>query len=194
MDDMAHAVESETRYCEGCPLKDFAYVVSDGYSDCPVMCVGTAPGRIEELSGIAFTGPSGEVLREILGDMGLFDRVFYTNVLKRRAVKSDGTDRTPSREECWKCGSHLMHEIVRNRPRVILSLGATPLAFLTGNSSFSISQVHGLPIPVTRYGLTFKVIPSFAPSQMMRKGGLSSKLGNEWISDLEEFAREALSA
>jgi hypothetical protein len=52
-----------------------------------------------------------------------------------------------------------------------------------------LEQVHGLPIPVTRFGLNFKIVPVYDASLVMRKG-LHSSFGNAWFSDLEEFAQE----
>ncbi len=189
MDYLADAIAADSRLCSECPLRDSPYVVSDGYPDCPLMCVGTAPGRVEELSGIAFTGKAGELLREVLAGLGFFDRVYYTNVIRRRPTREDGENRKPSAKECWKCGSHLISDIVRHRPTVVLSVGRVPLSFLTG-SSLELAQIHGLPIPVKRFGLSFLVIPVYDASLVMRKG-LHSNFGNNWLCDMEEFAKLA---
>lgn len=181
--NVAAAEEADT--CEDCPLANAPYVIGLGHSDCPFMVVGTAPGAVEEVSGIAFSGKLGTLVRSLLEDMQLDgESLYFTNVLKRRPEEN----RMPTKRECWKCGSHLMHEIVRNRPRAVLALGAVAMDFLVGHK-LSLPHHHGLPLPVRRYALDFKVVPTFDPGYVQRSGGLHGEIAHEWLLDLEEFAR-----
>ena len=177
-------LEHETRYCENCPLKQNVYVVGLGDSESPILVVGSQPGQLESEIGVAFTGPSGVLVREILGSLGLYeDELYYTNVLKRQ-----GSQSKPTAGECFVCGSHLVHEIVRSQPKVILALGSIPLQFLTGRK-FTLGKMHGLPFKVNRFGLEIVVVPTYSPGHIIRQGGIVSTIGNEWVSDLEDFTR-----
>lgn len=178
----------ESSYCDECPLKDRPYVAGYGYVWAPFFVVGSAPGEYESMSGVAFTGDQGLFVRDLLEDLGLnMDDVYFTNVVKRRPTDGD-QNRKPTDKECWKCGSHLVRELIRSQPRVVLALGSTPFRFLS-STHHPISTVRGLTIPVRRSGVTFRLVTSYDPSYVARKGGLLSAEGNEWIEDLQEFAR-----
>ena len=175
--------------CKDCPLRDSPYVPGAGAvkPDGCVFVVGTAPGEIEEKTQKCFAGDAGELVRTVVGDLGLEERVYFTNVIKRRPVSYDGENRKPSKRECWKCGSHLMEELAKFRPRAILALGQMPLEFFLGRSQ-NVQKIHGLPIHLIKFQLVMKLVPTYDPSFVMRRGGLSSRIGNEWVGDLADFA------
>jgi len=175
--------------CVDCPLLDKPYVVGYGNPWAPFWVVGTAPGKYESETGVAFSGEHGLLVRNLLEDIGLdMDDIYFTNVLKRRPTDVASGNRKPSAYECWRCGMHLEHEITSGDPRVILTLGSVPFKFVTG-MSFKIDDVRGLPMYVLRFGTTLRVTPTFDPAYVSRKGGLVSTTGHEWVLDLQEFAR-----
>lgn len=167
--------------CQDCPLQDTPYVHGEGSRLCKFMVVGTAPGLEEEKYRKPFVGSSGQLVRDLFDDIGITP--FFTNVIKRRPLAYDGTHRKPSKRECWRCGSHLIDEIVDIRPNVILTLGQMPLQFLFGNTG-TVSEIRGLPLKAVRCQVEFKVIPTYDPSFVQRRGGLLSKTGDEWITDI----------
>ncbi len=178
----------EQKYCSDCPLLESPYVMGYGHSKCPVMVVGTAPGKAEEEIGYAFMGPLGLMTREILESMGLKEEdTYFTNVVKRRPRSASGDNREPSKRECYKCGMHLMHEVVRAEPKFILTLGATPLKFFVGSTTPPLSIMHGLTISPMKFVFDFQLIPTYELSYIQRKGGLNSPMGEEWLQDLQEF-------
>jgi uracil-DNA glycosylase family 4 len=179
------AVAQETEYCNGCPLVGQSYVPGEGYSNCPCLVVGGAPGPVEEKKLTPFLGPAGTLVREVLKGFGIEERVYLTNVLKRRPVAADNSNRKPTRQECFKCGSHLVTEVVRHQPKVVLALGQIPLEFFLGRK-LRVSQVHGLPIPVTRFQNDMILIPLYDPAFVLRNGGLTSEAGAQFLADVEE--------
>ena len=170
----------EVEMCDGCPLRGGGYVPGEGSRGCSAMVVGASPGKLDGQTGIPFSGPTGSVVREIFDSLAI--RAFYTNVVKKPL------DREPRHEECWKCGSHLIRELAIVQPKVVVALGSVATKFFLG-AKHSMSALRGLPIPVQRYGWKGLVIPVFDPGFVMRRGGLLSKVGNEWIDDLEDVKK-----
>ena len=132
----------------------------------------------------SFVGPAGTMVREIMDCLSLSP--LYTNVLKRRPV-----GKNPSRSECFRCGLHLIEEMKRHNVVVILALGQTAFNFLNGQSNLSVNDIHGLPIPMNRFGMDLVVVGTHDPGNILRRGGLLNRIGEEWIQDLEEFAVHA---
>jgi uracil-DNA glycosylase family 4 len=178
--------------CSNCPLFDSPFIEGTGpiEKEGCLFVIGTAPGETEERLRRPFAGEAGGMLREILRDMGVEREVYFTNVLKRRPLSYDGTDRKPSKRECWKCGSHLMAELALAKPRVVLTLGQMPLQFFFGKKH-DIEKIHGLPFHLVKFQLVMKVVPTFDPSFVRRRGGLMSHVGNRWVSDIEDAVNMA---
>ena len=177
---MFEAFEDKSEVCAGCPCKGSPYVPASGQADTRYFCVGGSPGQEEVSERRAFVGPAGKMVREIMDSLSLSP--LYTNVLKRRPI-----GKKPSRTECFRCGLHLIEEMKRHNVVVILALGQTAFNFLNGQSNLSVNDVHGLPIPMNRFGMDLVVVGTHDPGNILRRGGLSGKVGNEWVSDLEDF-------
>lgn len=172
--------EDRTEACAGCPLVDSRYVPAYGKGDTRYFVVGAAPGPEEEKAGKAFVGPAGKLVRELLSAMGL--EPVFTNVLKRRPKA-----KKPSRSECFRCGLHLIEEMKAHRAAVILTLGQVPFEFLNGQANLRVDDIHGLPMQMNRFGCDFIVVPTFSAGYILRSGGIHSPVGDQWVSDLEDF-------
>lgn len=182
--------QDRSQSCKDCPLLNASrFVEGKGDPECPVFVVGTAPGEKEVEQGQSFVGPAGTMLTEVLDSMGV--EVYMTNILKRRPQG------TPTRAQCWRCGNHLVEELGNAKAKVVLTLGAAPWKFIHGISMFPeykgrtknppLGEVHGLPIPMTRFGNDLCVVPTYDPANVLREGGLLSKKGNTFLQDLEDF-------
>src|SRR5215216_5659702 len=79
------ALYHRLRDCHDCPLKATRtkLVFGAGNADAEVMFVGEAPGAEEDRTGLPFVGRAGQLLNELLHEIGL-DRndVFIANTLK----------------------------------------------------------------------------------------------------------------
>lgn len=87
------------------------------------MILGLAPGMHgANKTGIPFTGDaSGELLGDVLGELGLQDRVFITNAVKCLPVSN-----LPSGREVGNCSRFLEQELMQHRERenaTVLVLG-----------------------------------------------------------------------
>lgn len=134
-------IGSEHANCEVCPLKDRleagnscdAYIPNDWNG---LMIVGEGPGVSEVAHGRPFVGRSGRLLRALLASHGIeLERCYITNATMclppRGAVDKKGFMHTFS-TAVHACLSRLEEEIAAVRPRVIIALGNTALAALTG--------------------------------------------------------------
>lgn len=157
-----------------------------------VMVVGLAPGEAECQHGQPFMGEAGQLVRLIT--TSLLKRVYLTNVIKSYVSNATKTD-------LIKMGGLTM-EVTRVQPRVVVSLGERVTSYILGQQC-SIKTMHGLRIPVNRFGEEFILLPTFDPGYVIRQGGLMSEAGDDWIldwhqlkeiddlGDLQEFSPES---
>src|SRR5581483_10735440 len=102
----------------------------EGRADAPVMIIGEAPGRTEDLTGRPFVGSSGKYLDHVLEGSG-FSRAdfFITNVVKCRPP----SNRMPKAKEVETCTTHyLSKQIDLINPRLIVLLGGVAVKTLLG--------------------------------------------------------------
>ena len=103
-----------------------------------LMIVGEQPGDQEDLQGLPFVGPAGQMLDRAMAEAGVArDRVFVTNAVKHFKHEPRGKRRihkTPDRGEVQACRWWLDAERRLVRPRVILALGATATLAVFGKA------------------------------------------------------------
>ena len=112
-----------------------------------VMLIGEAPGAREVEAGRPFAGPAGKNLDEFLQATGLSREALYiSNVVKIRPCETGPTGRTrnrpPSREEIGFFLPYLEKEIALLRPKLLVTLGNTPLKALFAPGA-SVGALHG---------------------------------------------------
>ena len=113
-------------HCETCPLKERPFVSGVGRDRATYVIVGVAPGKTEVVTGVPFTGYSGEELKKVLTPHGIDRNVdaFVTNtVLCRPEPKADGTDNRPPSLAIKACFDRLKHEVTAHEPAAVLVLG-----------------------------------------------------------------------
>jgi DNA polymerase len=156
----------EARACERCPLHQSRtkVVFGSGNADADLMFVGEAPGQQEDLQGLPFVGRAGQLLDQMLGEVGL-DRadVFITNVLKSRPPGN----RDPQPDEIDACKPYLARQIELIEPKVICTLGNFATKLLT-RSQRGITGVHGRAQVHELGGRTVRVYPLYHPAAALR--------------------------
>ena len=74
--------------CRQCPLAETRHhvVFGVGPQNAPIMLVGEGPGEQEDLQGIPFVGPAGQLLDDMLSLIGLSreKNVYIANIVKCR--------------------------------------------------------------------------------------------------------------
>jgi uracil-DNA glycosylase len=168
------ALYHRLRDCNDCPLAATRtkLVFGAGNADAEVMFVGEAPGANEDLQGLPFVGRAGQLLNDLLVEIGLDrDEVFITNVLKCRPPGN----RDPLPEEIAECEPHLMTQIRLIEPKVICTLGNFATKLLTGRPE-GITRACGRPQYRDVAGLPVVLYPLFHPAAALRTPATKEKL------------------
>lgn len=145
MADLREAVDS----CRRCPLWQCASraVHGRGPASPSIVLVGEQPGDAEDMAGVPFVGPAGQLLDEALERAGIDgSSVYRTNAVRHFKHEMRGKRRihkTPSTREIEHCRLWLDAELAILKPRTIVALGRTALKSLTGASA--------VPPPERRY-------------------------------------------
>jgi uracil-DNA glycosylase len=144
LEELSQAAKS----CKDCPLWANATqtVFGVGNPHAAVMLVGEQPGDQEDIKGIPFVGPAGQLLDRALQESGVNrETVYLTNAVKHFKWEPRGKRRlhkTPTQREVDACRHWLESEIRVVQPRVIVCLGATAARALLGKD-FRVSVQKG---------------------------------------------------
>ena len=138
------SIEELKRECEGCMRCDLGrtratLVFGDGNPETDILFVGEGPGEQEDLKGLPFVGPAGQLLDVMLRLIGL-DRtkVYICNIVKCRPPKN----RDPLPEERSSCAEWLHRQIALVDPKIIVCLGRISATSLI-SPDFKITKEHG---------------------------------------------------
>jgi uracil-DNA glycosylase family 4 len=174
------ALYREASECVRCPLHQGRthVVFGNGNADADLMFVGEAPGHHEDLQGLPFVGRAGQLLDQLLGEIGLSRRdVFVCNTLKCRPPGN----RDPQPDEIDTCRPYLQRQVELIEPKVICTLGNFATKLLT-RSNRGITGVHGRPQVHELGGRAVRVYPLYHPAAALRSTGTLAQLR-------EDFAR-----
>ena len=164
------ALAAEMSDCTACPLSASRTTVVPGVAPvgARILLVGEAPGRSEDEGGLPFVGRSGQLLDQVLAEVGLDRaRLAVVNTVKCRPPDN----RTPTRREQATCRPWLDAQVAALDPAVVVTLGGTALAWALGSGP-RIGQVHGQVHCVSGR----PVVPTYHPSAALRFGPLGAPL------------------
>ena len=137
-------IEELKQECEGCQRCDLGrtrttLVFGDGNPEADILFVGEGPGEQEDLQGLPFVGPAGQLLDVMLRLIWL-DRtkVYICNIVKCRPPKN----RDPLPEERTACSEWLRRQIALVDPKIIVCLGRISATSLI-SPDFRITREHG---------------------------------------------------
>ena len=117
-----------------------------GNIDADVFFCGEAPGADEEIQGIPFIGPAGQLLTRIIAATGFTrEDVYIGNIMNwRPETDTPYGNRPPNQEEMAFCLPYLRAQVQVVQPKVIVALGATAVNGLLGyNPKRSITRSRG---------------------------------------------------
>jgi len=160
-------LEAAIRGCLKCALGPgrLNFVFGEGDPRAGLMFIGEGPGRDEDLQGRPFVGKAGELLDKMIGAIGLSrQEVYIANVVKCRPPDN----RTPLPDEATACLGYLRRQIELIQPKVIVTLGATPLRELVGLKE-GITKVRGQWKRIETGGRSIPVMPTFHPAYVLRQ-------------------------
>ncbi|MGI5891234.1 MAG: uracil-DNA glycosylase [Bacillota bacterium] len=186
--------KSDLQLCQNCALCKTRTNVVCGAGDpqSPIMVLGEAPGKEEDLSGQPFCGAAGKKLHGFLDQLGLDrDDIYISNIVKCRPVRpsADGqgyANRQPTRQEISACKAWLQRELSLINPCIIITLGAVPLSvFMPGWPK--MQEYHGRPFKLADSSVT--IFPLYHPAAVIydRKKEIAYQVD---LQCLHKFLRE----
>lgn len=142
--------------CEKCPLHYKAQHVcmaGRGMETKPFIAfVGQAPGKDEDLKGLPFVGPAGQLLQQAIDEYNLKPN-FITNVVRCFPGRNaKGRDIPPTAGQIEACRPYLDEELGRVKPKYIVAVGGHALEALTGRSGITTwagqiaGKWNGIPV------------------------------------------------
>jgi DNA polymerase len=127
--------------CSRCALAQGRAHLVFGVGDphAPLMFIGEAPGKNEDLKGEPFVGAAGALLDELLASIGMVrQQVYIANILKSRPPGN----RDPLPDEIEACAPFLREQIRLVDPDVIATLGNYATRFMLGTDK-GITALRG---------------------------------------------------
>jgi DNA polymerase len=152
---------------DGCNLKFTAknLVFGDGNPAAPVMFVGEAPGRDEDVEGLPFVGRSGQLLDRMLAAIGR-DRnsAYIANVIPWRPPGN----RAPTPLETEICRPFIERQIELVAPKVLVTLGGAS-AKVVLHAGEGVLRFRGTwRTHVTPSGQQIPAMPTLHPAYLLR--------------------------
>lgn len=154
-------LKGQVSKCRQCPLrrKCKGPVPGVGMSSAQIMVVGQAPEWQDDKEGIAWVGPSGQYISEILEQLGWRSTdVYYTSRVKCFPGRGKFGPYKPPAVALDTCAQWLEQEIKLVRPVVILAIGAEVMksfgikGTITSNAGKVFETPHGTVIPILHPG------------------------------------------
>jgi DNA polymerase len=172
------ALYKEVQACTRCPLHETRTkaVFGAGDANADLMFVGEAPGAEEDRQGLPFVGRAGQLLNQMLEEIGLSrEEVFIANVLKSRPPGN----RDPQPLEIEACRPYLFEQVRLIEPTVICTLGNFATKLLSGNPA-GITKVRGAPQVHELGGRTVFLLPLFHPAAALRTPAVKETLREDF--------------
>ena len=168
----------QVQVCTRCPLHETRNktVFGAGNANADLMFVGEAPGAEEDRQGLPFVGRAGQLLNQLLGEIGMSrEDVFIANVLKSRPPGN----RDPQPLEIEACRPYLFEQVRLIEPRVVCTLGNFATKLLSGSPA-GITKVRGTP-QVRQLGQrTVFLLPLFHPAAALRTPAVKETLRGDF--------------
>jgi DNA polymerase len=159
-------LEAMVAQFDGCALKRTAknLCFARGNDAAPLMLIGEAPGRDEDLAGKPFVGRAGQLLDRMLNSIGLDESgVYITNVVYWRPPGN----RTPTPEEVEACAPFLVRQIELVAPKVLVLLGGAASKAMLGTSE-GIMRLRGKWLNYQRGGRDISTLATLHPAYLLR--------------------------
>ncbi len=151
---------------DGCALKATAtrLVFGDGDPQAKLMLVGEGPGREEDMQGLPFIGPAGQLLDKMLGSIQIARReVYISNIVPWRPPGN----RTPSLTETSICRPFIQRQIELVNPDILICLGG-PASQVLLEQKVGIKTIRGRWLEYRLGERAIKAMPTFHPAFLLR--------------------------
>ncbi len=148
--------------CKKCRLWEMRtnVVIGKGNREADIMLIGEGPGQQEDLTGIPFVGPAGQLLDKMLAAVHLsLEDVYIANIVKCRPPGN----RDPHDDEKEACLNYLRYQLAMIRPKVIVCLGRVAATTII-SPDFKITRQRGQWFERKGYYM----IATYHPSALLR--------------------------
>jgi len=159
-------LETALRNFDGCGLKTTATKLCfyRGAPQAPLMIIGEAPGREEDLEGKPFVGRAGKLLDKMLAAIGVTEAdVHITNIVYWRPPGN----RTPTPQEALACRPFLERQIELVAPKIIVAAGGVAAKEIFGVAE-GITRLRGKWREVTVGDRQIAAIATLHPAYLLR--------------------------
>ena len=175
LDDLHAEMDAFT----GSPLRATAThtVRPRGSASAPTLLIGDAPGNDDDRSGLAFSGTGGATVDRVMRSIGLDpNEMLLTTLVPWRPPGN----RPASDSEVQACLPFVHRLLGIVRPRVVVLLGAGPVAALSGQTG-TIRQFRGkwLDLQITSEQLILPGLPVLPLAQWLRDGMTKQQLWSD---------------
>lgn len=157
-------LKQEYSICKKCPelLKSRIQVVfGSGNPNSKILFIGEAPGLTEAKEGVPFCGMSGQVLNQLLNQIGLTrEDIFITNTILCRPEQN----RNPNKNEVENCRERLDKLISIMQPEVIVTIGNFATDRIINKTG--VTSIHG---KVFKHN-NISVVPVIHPANYLYSG------------------------
>ncbi len=124
--------------CDLCKTRNNV-VIGVGNKNANIMFIGEGPGEQEDLQGIPFVGPAGQLLDKMLQSIDIKrEDVYIANIVKCRPPYN----RDPKQEEMDACINYLRYQFLLIKPKIIVCLGRIAAQMII-SPTFKITKEHG---------------------------------------------------
>jgi len=168
--------------CTRCPLHRTRRKVvwGRGTSPADLLFLGEAPGRVEDLRGQPFVGPSGQLLDEMIREAAARIQIdiptyFITNcVMCHPTERKGGDNRPPTSSEVVACMDNVMQIYRQVRPEIVVFVGRVPERYYAKEFPIHETILH--------------------PAYLLRQGGKASSHYLTTVRRLEDIFMEVTDA
>ncbi len=182
LDPLLEEIAEKIINCTRCPLAEgrINAVPGEGPQHASMMFIGEAPGAKEDETGRPFVGQSGQLMTDIMKDVGIArEEVFITSILKCRPPEN----RNPDPDEVRACAPFVLAQLDSISPIVTVTLGNA--AYDLFSSTFylpkrKVGEVHGKVFRLHSTGARY-LMPTYHPAGLL----YNRKLIPEFRKDLE---------
>lgn len=162
-------MREEIKHCNKCLLSETRKnaLPGEGNPEARVMLIAQSPGEKEDEEGRMFVGPTGKVLDELFGKLGIERSNFYlTNLIKCMLLNY----RKPRPEEIEACSEYLDREIELINAEIISPLGYYSTQYICNKYDYAVpDKKEGLKNLYGRLFLTRgkKIYPLTHPTALI---------------------------
>ena len=151
---------------ENCNLKINSknLVIGDGNINSPIMLIGEAPGKNEDLECLTFCGDVGVLLNKMLLAIDILKKNIYTTYSVNFRPPED---RKPTSKEIKRYSIFLKEHISIIDPKLLILMGSSAMEAVTGLNR-QISNERGKWKEIIIGNKTIPVMVTYSPSYLLR--------------------------